>query len=233
MAVPATTGKLCDRIEDMKIGDYIRWYHDGVNYVMNNNTGSMSEIPTEGQSNSISGLAMYWYGVKASKGLIISDRVIRYSWSWGSINSSRSIESKYESISGIEGVIRSLTGGVAYANEFGEVSPTNMGFGAFPSNNEWDRYIVNFPHELIEDGKTLDDVFHWSGIISATSDTSMLGIAINKSSATKVADSSRRTYRGSNIEAGNNRLITDFWAVPSTFSSDKIGFRPIFEYKEV
>lgn len=220
MAVPATTGKLCDRIEDMKIGDYIRWYHDGANYVMNNDIGNMSEIPIEGQANSISGLAMYWYGVKVSKGLIVSDRVIRHSWSWDSINSSRSIEPRFETISDINGIIRSLSGGVAWADENGNISLTDKGFGGWPTNNEWDRYIVNFPSYKIQSGKTIDDVFHYNDAGTRCMETPVIGFG----GATQTESSQQRIFRRGNTAIGRH------W---SYLVMDTSGFRPVFEYKEV
>ena len=119
------------------------------------------------------------------------------------------------------GVIRSLTGGVAYADENGNKSTTDLGFGAFPTNNEWDKYIVNFPQEKIQAGKTLDDVFHWSGIYTWTQDTAMIGM-ISGSTATT---SNKRIIRG------NTNINRTGWGTSSTTTSMS-GFRPVFVYNE-
>lgn len=130
------------------------------------------------------------------------------------------------------GTIRSLTGGVAYADKDGNKSTTDQGYGGWPTNNEWDKYIVNFPQEKIQEGKTLDDIFHWNGINSWCQDTLANGIAINKLATSVTSDNTRRIHRGSYSEADPNRLITDFWASKSSYTGSIIGFRPVFEYKE-
>lgn len=109
------------------------------------------------------------------------------------------------------GTIRSLTGGVAYADANGNKATTNQGYGGWPTNNEWDRYIVNFPADKIQAGKTLDDVFHYSGIYTLTQDTPMLSISVV----------TQRIIRKLDFSWGS-----------SSGSSVSIGFRPVFAYKE-
>ncbi|OME43863.1 hypothetical protein BSK59_33455, partial [Paenibacillus odorifer] len=67
--------------------------------------------------------------------------------------------------------IRSLTGGVAFADANGNGATTDLGYGMLPTNNEWDKYISNFPPSKIQLGKTLDDVFHWNGAVTWSQDT--------------------------------------------------------------
>ncbi|WP_068620003.1 discoidin domain-containing protein [Paenibacillus tuaregi] len=114
------------------------------------------------------------------------------------------------------GLIRSLTGGVAYADANGNSSATDQGKGAWPTNSEWDKYIVNFPVSKIQVGKTLDDVFHWSNVSTLIQDTPIIAY----SAATN------RVVRGRN-------KAQDFEVVASSVSSPNAGFRPVFEYKEV
>lgn len=116
-----------------------------------------------------------------------------------------------------KGIVRSLTGGVAYADANGnKSSSTNYaGYGAWPTNSEWDKFIVNFPTDLIQSGKTLDDVFHWNNIYTWCQDTPNI----------TAAPSTNRVYRGSSHP---NR-----WGyIVSTTVDNTRGFRPVFEYKE-
>jgi len=113
-----------------------------------------------------------------------------------------------------QGIIRSLTGGVAYADANGNKSTTDQGYGGWPTNNEWDKYIVNFPQELIQPGKTLDDVFHYNKVYTFTQDTSFLGNIY-------------RTCRGNNNNVKSFLPNTD-----ATLINYNRGFRPVFEYIE-
>lgn len=129
------------------------------------------------------------------------------------------------------GIIRSLTGGVAYADENGNKSLTDKGFGAFPVNNEWDRYIVNFPPQLIQEGKTLDDVIHIKTMYTWCQDTPINGTwtDINGTVNTNNNRSGQRICRG-NIDRG---VWNNIAGRPSTDTNIDNGFRPIFEFKEV
>lgn len=112
------------------------------------------------------------------------------------------------------GVIRSLTGGVAYADANGNKSTTDLGFGGWPANNEWDKYIVNFPQDKIQEGKTIEDVFHSAsaGRRTLTQDT------YYSSSSSRVA----RGYGETNaVNVGSSNL-----------TNVNLGFRPCFSYKE-
>lgn len=116
------------------------------------------------------------------------------------------------------GTIRSLTGGVAYADANGNSSTIDISKGAFPTNNEWDRYIANFNSKLIQSGKTIDDVFHWK-ISTWTQDTPS---SLIQSNITRVA-------RGH-----TTAIIPTYFATnTSSASNTGYGFRPVFEYQEV
>ncbi|MNC00555.1 F5/8 type C domain protein [compost metagenome] len=111
--------------------------------------------------------------------------------------------------------IRSLTGGVSYADANGNSSTTDQSKGAWPINNEWDKYIVNFPIAKIQAGKTFNDVFNntTSNPLSYVQETPITSFAAS-------------TYRVLRRGAGFG------WVVSST-SNVTTGFRPVFEYKEV
>lgn len=214
MPVPATTGKLKAFIQDMQIGDYIIGsFKSGVGWQIGDTQGT-SEIPVTGTpASSPNG---YFYYIKVSKGLLIADRVVHHSVSWDSLNSnSKAIQGFPIVQNGVNGIIRSLTGGVAYADSSGNKSTTDLGYGAFPVNNEWDKFIVNFPQELIQSGKTLDDVFHYGSAYTWIQDT-----PINV-----LNTSDKRIIRG---YVKSNHFGIDASATSSTI----IGFRPVFEYIE-
>ncbi|KIL71962.1 hypothetical protein [Pseudobacillus badius] len=115
------------------------------------------------------------------------------------------------------GIIRSLTGGVAYADANGNKATTDQGYGGWPTNNEWDRYIVNFPKDKIQTGKTLDDVFHCLSAGTWCQDT-------------PVSNSTSRVFRGGwDVSSQKNN---SFSSTSSSQSSGSWGFRPVFAYKE-
>lgn len=234
MSIPATTGKLCNTLDEMNIGDYIVWKRDGNTHSFGGSIDDYIEIPTTGVEPSSLPTKHFHYAIKVDTGLLISDRVTEHTISWDTLNSQKRIQGLPVTISGFSGVIRSLTGGVAYADENGNMSLTYKGeYGAFPINNEWDKYVSNFPSSLIKEGQTLDDIFHGeqlenNPLLSATwcQDTSVNGL-MSKSN--------------SNMGANTNRIARSWGthpsspvvAVSSNTSTRAYGFRPVFEWKEV
>lgn len=118
-------------------------------------------------------------------------------------------------------MIRSLTGGVAYANSDGNRTQSDNNIAGWPTNNEWDRYIVNFPQNFIQLGKTIDDVFHWSSCYTFTQDTPVNGLTIE-------TGNTYRIYRGHTTHG-----IESINVINSISGSSSVGFRPVLEYKEV
>jgi len=225
MAVPATTGKLCTTIQEMEIGDFIYATVDSSgNWVFGDTLGK-PELPVTAvavNSSNKTHWNYYWYMIKVDKGFLISDRVWYHTVSWDTLNGWKNIQGITITSNQGNGIIRSLTGGVAYADVNGNKATTDQGFGAWPTNNEWDKYIVNFPIDKIQEGKTLDDVFHWSGVYSWCQDTTVNGLNLNN-----VA--SNNTFR---VNRGNGSAKYFNYAV-SNGSYNIVGFRPVFEYKEV
>ncbi|WP_280754877.1 hypothetical protein [Paenibacillus sp. LBL] len=119
--------------------------------------------------------------------------------------------------------VRSLSGGVAFADANGKLSLTDSGFGSWPINNEWDKYIANFPMKYIQPGKVLDNVFHYSNIYTLCQDTIMKNTVFG---GVTISNSTYRTERG-------NRAPHEFAYRGSSVSNALTGFRPVFEYKEV
>jgi hypothetical protein len=115
------------------------------------------------------------------------------------------------------GIIRSLTGGVAFADAEGNKSLTDTGSGGWPTNNEYDKYIVGFPADKIQAGKALDDVFHWKGIYTWCQDTSIRELQYSNNAC--------RTVRGRN----GSRFFSYQY---TTMLNGSYGFRPVFQYRE-
>lgn len=114
-------------------------------------------------------------------------------------------------------IVRSLTGGVAYADANGNSSTTDQGTGkAFPSNSEFDKYIVEFDLTEIQDEKTLFDVFHHDVVKTWTQDTPIISIAA----------ATNRVTRGGTTGTNNFSYLT------STTTDTTVGFRPVLEFME-
>ncbi|MCR8641565.1 hypothetical protein NV379_02745 [Paenibacillus sp. N1-5-1-14] len=214
MSVPATNGKLRASLKGMKIGDYIVCKYVGQ---PNGNLGTFSELGASTANEipivlpGISNGSFYF--IKVAKGLLIADRVV-HSTSWESLNVAKLIQG----LPWLTGsIIRSITGGVAYADANGNISTTDKGFGAFPTNNEWDKYIANFPIQLIQNGKTSDDVFNWSKAITRCQETPILSIV---ASSYRVA----RPYDSKKVMSWGNYVTS------ASFQGH--GLRPVLEYKE-
>lgn len=214
MTAPATSGVLRTNIADMQIGDYIACGYQASSGVV----GTFSELGTciaeeISVTTSITPNGLF-YLLKCDKGLLISDRVVQCYISWNTLNAGKYIQGKPTLLGATSGIIRSLTGGVAYADANGNKSTTEQDYGAWPINNEWDTYIVNSDF----DGKITpgdDNVWHWSALLSLTQDTPI----------TLIMPSDYRVVRGK-----SNLLF--FSAVISSSTSTVRGFRPCFEYQE-
>jgi hypothetical protein len=234
---PPTTGKLCNTLDEMDIGDYIVWKRDGNTHSFGGSVDGYIEIRVTGVASSTLPTKHFHYAIKADTGLLISDRVTEHTISWDTLNSQKRIQGLPVTISGVSGLIRSLTGGVAYADENGNMSLNATGSkGCFPTNNEWDRYINKFPTDLIQQNKTLDDVWNCNNIYSWTQDTVVNGTLTSTSGLTTPnRNSSFRVIRGGINVWG--RIWGDLGTTPSNSTStgngNDIGYRPVFSYKEV
>ncbi|MFB4327348.1 hypothetical protein [Paenibacillus sp. CR_12] len=217
MAMPATTGQLRTRIQDMQIGDYIYGYYDKSTSSWGAGQQKGVEFPVTGMPASTFDTGFFYY-VKVYTGLLVADRIVQSTQSWDTLNgSSRVIQGRPEVFDGVSGIFRSLTGGVAYADVNGNRSTTDTSLGGWPENNEFDSYITNFRVDKIQQGRTINDVFHHDTMYTWVQDTPILSIT----------DSAKRIYRG--VNSIGIRWITN----ASSFSNATVGFRPVFEYKEV
>jgi hypothetical protein len=118
-------------------------------------------------------------------------------------------------------VIRSLSGGNAYLNTDGKGSLIDKGLGAYPTNNEYDKYIVNSSlNGKITPGD--DSIWNYLTNYSACIDTARLGLTRGDS---YIATASSRTYR----------CTPNSWTMFSYQTSDAVsnwGFRPVLEYQD-
>lgn len=122
-------------------------------------------------------------------------------------------------------VIRSLTGGNAYLGSDGKASLTDQGLGAYPINNEWDKYIVKSSLKgKITPGD--DSVWHLNGWCWAQ-DTPANGVWNLVGSVT--ASSNYKTLRG---YSGDGKGVRRFDTITSNFANANGGFRPVLEYLE-
>jgi hypothetical protein len=127
--------------------------------------------------------------------------------------------------------IRSLSGGNAYLGTDGKASLTDKGLGAWPPNNEWDKYLV----KSNLDGKVTpgdDNVWHWSPGCSAwCKDTPITNVVGTNNGS--LGTTSFRTHRGKYIYNGTTYGGINAMAC-STSSGvvSGIGFRPVLEYPE-
>jgi hypothetical protein len=115
------------------------------------------------------------------------------------------------------GIIRSLTGGVAFADANGNRSTTDAYLGGWPQNNEWDKYIVNSNlNGKITAGD--DNVWHYSPLYSWTQDTDSI---------------TGSTYRVTRGRTNANNTRGQMWSSSqSSATSTLTGFRPVLQYQE-
>ncbi|WP_434752018.1 hypothetical protein [Paenibacillus amylolyticus] len=238
MAVPATTGQLRERVEDMVIGDYIVWKYDSTitGYIFGGSTSAYTEIAVTGHPLANMPSKYFWYAIKVDKGLLISDRVVSNTVSWDKLNSLKLIQGISITISGNYGKLRSLTGAISYTDVNGNPRLTNNGSGFFPENSEWDKYIIGFLDEKIQVGKTLNEVFHHKeNAVTWCQDVPIIGInhpipggAPNPSTNVARVHRGIITYSGSTADFN---FATSSWDL--VWNGITQGFRPVFEYKEV
>lgn len=230
-----TTGKLCNTLDEMDIGDYIVWKRDGAVHSFGGSIDSYIALPVTGIASSSLPTKHFHYAIKVDTGLLISDRVTEHTISWDTLNSQKRIQGLPVIISGVSGVIRSLTGGVAWADQNGNKSLNFLGdYDLFPNNNEWDKYIMNFPMNNIQQNKTLNDVWHGDRQVgqpyTICQDTPINGLR-NREGSTTIGVNTNRVARAWSTTGGAFAYVM---ASPvTTLVNPVYGFRPVFEYKEV
>lgn len=253
MPIPATTGILRTKISEMQIGDYVKcWYsfHPTSGSLTNSAGGILvglgsdsfstgGEKPVTGESTA--SYSKFFYFIKVGKGLVIADRICQNSISWDVLNAGKVIQGKpysfstssdtslgFASSENISGILRSLTGGVAYSDSSGIMSIIDKSKGAWPINNEWDKFIINFPTNKIQKEKGLNDVFHHNTTtVNWCQDTPVIGISKPSGGIPNPSSNIGRIHRSG--------IFLD-WSQSSwgtVYNRTSQGFRPVFEYREV
>jgi hypothetical protein len=220
MGVPATNGSIKTNISDMQIGDVIPCRYiassGAVGTFSELGTCVATEIPVA-SSATPDGL---FYFTKVDKGLLIADRVVQHSISWDTLNAGGFIEGKVLSLGtpSANVLIRSLSGGCAYADANENLSITNQLKGGWPTNNEWDQYIVNSDlNGKVTKGN--NNVWNWNNSINSwMSETTVLTLA----SATNAKRIVRPT---GGVVSGLTYNISNTVAT-------YCGFRPVLQYIE-
>lgn len=220
MPMPNTGGQLRTKIQDMQIGDFIVWAIKDSYAQFGISTTGLVEIPLAGLHWNNSLTNTFGYGIKVDKGLIVMDRVRQHTTSWTNLKSGKLIQGSPVTVKNngtdFAGILRSLGGGCAFADENGRMSTANKKLGAWPTNNEWERYIVQKDYGT---GAGRDDVWHWSNVRTWTQDVMANGV-LNLSNP-----AAYRLARGLSA-------VYDIALNPTETSNSLLGFRPVFEYKE-
>lgn len=121
-------------------------------------------------------------------------------------------------------LVRSLSGGCAYADANGNKSLTDCGKGAYPTNNEWDKYIVNSDlGGKITPGD--DNVWH-KDLLCFCKGTGLTATYISSTGTTLSFNNIHRIIRG------NNNIWHDFGLTVSSSVGPTNGFRPVLEFIE-
>jgi hypothetical protein len=218
-----------NNLSDMQIGDciickYVATTSGSAGVFSELGTSTSAEIQLTGASTP-NGL---FYFIKVDKGTLIADRNIQNSISWDTLNTAKYLEGKTTALELNNVLIRSISGGVAYLDASGNETTTNNNLGAYPSKNEWDKYIVN--SDLT--GKIIkgdNNIWHWNNNSSYCIDATSNGFVRTPFSYT-VTNSTVRTIRG--VSSETNGGIRGIGCVLSNDTSSSWGFRPVLNYIE-
>jgi hypothetical protein len=125
--------------------------------------------------------------------------------------------------------IRSLAGGNAYLGTDSKLSLSDKNLGAYPTNNEWDKYIVKSNlNGKITPGD--DSIWNWnSGFATWCKETQVANFVRNDgTSLNSRADC--RTTRGYYKDYAESPVINDYMFPITTPNVSGGGFRPVLEY---
>lgn len=227
MPVPNTRGFLRYHILDMEIGDYFPMQIGEADGSGSGNDYLIKPFDWEAWGKNVWKEELKWkkgdnndladgvfYFIKVDDGLLIADRVVKTNISQHKlkIDVNNYVQGVYMIVDGVEGVMRLPTGGIAWHDGNGKptyTSPKNF-YGAYPTDNEYDKYIVNSnlggkvsPND--------DNVWHNNGFETVTS-------MVNS----KIV--SQAIHRGGGDDGANliYRVSTD--------NASNAGFRPVFDY---
>lgn len=224
MAAPVTSGQLVTTLTGMNVGDYIACQYvagtSGSVGTFSNLGGTVgTEIPVAGSATPNG----WFYFVKVDRGLLIADRPIQSNIYWDTLNTAKFIQGE----SWNSGYIRSLSGGCAFADSDGNLSLNGSTYGAFPTNNEWDKYIVKSNlNGKITAGD--DNVWHYSTTQSWCQETPITGAWKDSKANSVSSTNSQRILRG---EPNRSTWMDVNFATTNTNNAE-FCFRPAFQYIE-
>ncbi|PLS17875.1 hypothetical protein CVD28_09280 [Bacillus sp. M6-12] len=134
-------------VEELEVGKRIRCHYkaDYNKAGFFSNLGEKTKEFIQVQSAAEPDGDFYFIMVDYEKGYkkLAADRNIQHSISWEELNNNGFIFGKEMSFKKHKGIIRSLTGGYAFRNGDGGISLFDKGLGAYPTENEWDTYIIS------------------------------------------------------------------------------------------
>jgi|GEM_PF-2026225 len=125
-------------------------------------------------------------------------------------------------------LIRSMSGGCAYVDASGNSSLTDKSLGAWPTNNEWDKYIVNSDLKG-KIAKGDDNIWHWGGTISSWAKETAINGLYSLGSSTGDGTNTSRVVRGKSDAYGG---LKRFNIGVSSLVIATAGFRPVLNYVE-
>ncbi|MBD8498873.1 hypothetical protein [Paenibacillus arenosi] len=119
-----------------------------------------------------------------------------------------------------DAVIRFPSGGIYYKDSEGNPSLRDVGLGAFPKDNEWDKYVANNAFN----GTNSNEIWHWNeGTTTWVKDTVGKGFPARAGFDANVSG---------RIQRGNHGMITGLFSTVASYSSpSNIGFRPVLDYR--
>jgi hypothetical protein len=134
---------------------------------------------------------------------------------------------EFQIYSGYPYIIRSINGGNVYLGTDGNVSLTDKSLGAWPNNNEWDKYIIKSSlGDKITPGD--DNVWHYKNMYSYCQDSPIICTWNDSLGNAVTSANDRRICRGNN----NRNMWKDVNFSVGTTGVTTYGFRPVLEYIE-
>ncbi|MED3841871.1 6-hydroxymethylpterin diphosphokinase MptE-like protein [Geobacillus stearothermophilus] len=211
-------------IEELEVGKRIRCHYKasfnqaGVFSGLGEETAEF--IPPESSAEPDGDFYFIMVDEEDGKKKLIADRVVQHSISWDTLNQVGLVFGTKMNFQLTRGIVRSLSGGYVYADYQGNMNYIDRGFGGYPLDNEWDKYVVGSDlNGKIEKGN--NNVWHWSYNLTLCQETCAKGI-VRKSTGQKVIDNNTRASRG--YISLTNYAVSE----KDVFDSHR-GFRPLLE----
>ncbi|WPZ18090.1 6-hydroxymethylpterin diphosphokinase MptE-like protein [Geobacillus subterraneus] len=141
-------------IEELEVGKRIRCHYKasfnqaGVFSGLGEETAEF--IPPESSAEPDGDFYFIMVDEENGKKKLIADRVVQHSISWEELNKVGYIFGTSVFFGNREGTIRSLKGGFAFRDSNGNISLTDKGLGAYPLDNEWDKYVLSINNDDVD-----------------------------------------------------------------------------------